>query len=161
MKAAVIYYSLEGSTDKIAKGIAEGGAADLCRLVPKKEYPTGKVSKFIWGGKAATMGEKPELVNPPVDLGQYDTLVIGTPIWAGTYAPPLNTFLHENEIKGKNIVLVATCAGGSAEKCFEKMKEYLKECTILGTIRFVNPAKASEAELAQQIAEIRKLITEN
>ncbi|MHB8127841.1 MAG: flavodoxin family protein [Mobilitalea sp.] len=136
---AIIYYSLDGNTDFIAQKIATKVGAELIRLIPKKEYPTGKVSKFIWGGKSVTFGEKPKLVNEVIDLQRFDTLFIGTPIWSGKFAPPLNTFLHENDIKGKNIFLFACHMGGGAEKCFLKMRALLGDNNIMGTMEFVDP----------------------
>ena len=116
MNTAVIYYSLEGNMDLIARKIAENVAVDLIRLMPRKEYPTGKISKYFWGGKSVTFGERPKLTNPTIDLEPYEVLVIGTPIWAGTWTPPLNTFLHDYSITGKKIILTATHLGGGADK---------------------------------------------
>ena len=61
MKSIIVYYSLEGNTEYTAKEIAAKLGADLLRLEPVKAYPTGKVSKFVWGGKSAMMAETPQL----------------------------------------------------------------------------------------------------
>ncbi len=159
MKTAIIYYSLEGNMDYIAKRIALDDAADLYRLIPKKEYPTGKVSKYVWGGKSATFGENPTLANEKFDLDKYDTLIIGSPVWAGRTAPPLNSFFADYKICGKNIILVATCASGSTDKLFAKMKEHLQDNEIKGTYTFVEPLHSQEKSINEKISEIRKLIT--
>jgi len=158
MKTAVIYYSLEGNMDYIAKRIASDNAADLCKLVPKKEYPTGKISKFFWGGKSVTFGERPKLVNEEIDLKKYDTLIIGSPIWAGTFTPPINSFFHDYIVSGKNIILVATHSGGGADKCFAKMKERLKDNVLIKTFQFENPLLLQDAITDEKIKEIRQLI---
>ena len=59
MKTAVVYYSLEGNTEFTANIIAETLDSDIIKLEPKKAYPTGKISKFVWGGKSAMMSETP------------------------------------------------------------------------------------------------------
>lgn len=159
MKTAIIYYSLEGNMDYIAKRIAHDTAADLYRLVPKKEYPTGKVSKYVWGGKSATFGEKPELTNEKIDLDKYDTLIIGSPVWAGKAAPPLNTFFADYSISGKSIVLLATCGGGSTDKLFAKMKENLTGNEIKGTYTFVEPLHSQDKSINDKLSEICKAIT--
>lgn len=56
MKTAVIYYSLEGNMDFIAQQIGKNAEVDLYRLKPQKEYPTGKISKYVVGGKAPNLG---------------------------------------------------------------------------------------------------------
>ena len=160
MRTAVIYYSLEGNMDYVAQKIGENGTTDLYRLIPKKEYPKGKVSKYVWGGKSATFGERPALVDPKISLDQYDTLVIGTPIWAATMTPPIHTFLHDSKIEGKRIILVATCAGEGNEKAFAKMKEYLTGNTVVGTFSFVNPLQRQNEDFHQKIERIQSLMTE-
>jgi flavodoxin len=156
---AIIYYSLDGNTDFIAQKIATKIGAELIRLTPKKEYPTGKVSKFIWGGKSVTFGEKPKLVNEVIDLKKFDTLIIGTPIWAGKFAPPLNTFFHANEIKGKDIFLFACNMGGGSEKCFLKMKAMLSDNNIIGTMDFVDPLTTPKDDTDTKIEEIFNVIS--
>ena len=158
MNTAVIYYSLEGNLDLVARKIAENVAVDLIRLMPRKEYPTGKISKYFWGGKSVTFGERPKLTNPTIDLEPYELLVIGTPIWAGTWTPPLNTFLHDYSITGKKIILMATHLGGGADKCFEKMKITLKGNTIIGAFEFKEPLQQMDEHIDAKIAKIRTLI---
>ncbi|KNZ41294.1 flavodoxin family protein [Acetobacterium bakii] len=158
MKTAIIYYSLEGNMDSIAQKIGSAHTADLYRLIPQKEYPTGRISKYFWAGKSATFGEKPKLVNETIDWEKYDTLIIGGPVWAGTFAPPIHTFLKDYSIRGKQIILIATHAGGGADKCFAKMKEYLKDNVIVETFQFVNPLTVKDPGTDKSIEKIQKLI---
>lgn len=111
MKSLVVYYSLEGNTKAIAKGISEELNCDLLELNPKKQYPKGGFRKFFWGGKSVFFKEKPEIMPINLDLNEYDTIFIGTPIWVGTYAPPIKTFIEDNNLKNKDIA-VFVCHGG-------------------------------------------------
>ena len=61
MNTLIVYYSLEGNTDFVAKKIADKLQADILRLVPVKKYPEKGLAKFFWGGKSAMMAETPEL----------------------------------------------------------------------------------------------------
>ena len=97
MQRIIIYFSLEGNTEYIADELAKTLSADKLRLVPKKAYKTGGFSKFFWGGKSAVMAEKPELEPYDVDLAAYDEIIFGFPVWAGTFTPPLRTFILENK----------------------------------------------------------------
>ncbi|MDF2543796.1 MAG: Flavodoxin [Herbinix sp.] len=151
MRALVVYYSLEGDTDYIAKKIAKLTGAELLRLTTKKEYPTGKVSKFFWGGKSVVFGEKPGLEAYDVATENYDTIFIGTPIWAGTYTPPIRTFLSEQKISGKNIYLFACHMGGGADKCFKKLTDELKGNTIVNTMEFYEPYKVQDDNIDEKV----------
>lgn len=150
-RIAVIYYSLEGNTDYIARQISEKTGAELIRLVPKKEYPTGKVSKYIWGGKSATFGEMPPLDNSPIDLNKYDTIILGCPLWAGKITPPMNTFLNTYEIKDKNIAIYMCCLGGNTDKVIGLMEEKLASNKMLVHATFVEPLKNINSHLEASV----------
>lgn len=111
MKALIVYYSLEGNTDLVARKIAEKIGADVIRLVPEKEIPTGNVKKFIWGGKSAVFGERPKLTNEKIPVDEYDTVILGTPVWAGTFTPSLMTFFSQVKFTEKDVYLFACHAG--------------------------------------------------
>lgn len=151
MKGLVVFYSLEGHTKFIAETIAKELNCDLLELKPEKEFPKSKFRKYIWGGKSVVFNEKPKLKNEIPNLDKYDTVVIGTPIWASTYAPPINTFISQNKISGKNIAIFACHAGGGAKKCFDKLEGILKDNNIISCIDF-NDAN-SESEKRDKLKE--------
>ncbi len=140
MKTLVIYYSFEGNTKLMAEAMAEAVGADLLRLQPRREIQTHGFMKFVWGGKAAMMKDKPELLPLDKNPDDYDLLLLGTPVWAWTYAPPMNTFLSGTPLSGKKIALFC-CHGGGKGAIFEKMKAALPGNEFLGEIDFRDPAK--------------------
>ena len=123
MKTLVVFYSLEGNTEYVAGKIAEKLGADTLKLIPKKAYSDKGFSKFFWGGKSAVMAEKPELEPYHVDLSSYDQIIFGFPVWAGTFAPPIRTFVSDNaaSLKGKHISAYACQSGAGAEKALSKL----------------------------------------
>ena len=74
MRKVVVYYSMSGNVDYVAKMIAKKIRADLIRLIPKKEYPSKGFQKFYWGGKSAIMGDMPELENESIFLDIFRLL---------------------------------------------------------------------------------------
>lgn len=141
MKTAVVYFSLEGNTKYVAEKIASKLDADIIVLKPVKAYPTGKFSKYFWCGKSSAFKESPKLIPYQFDSADYDLIVLGTPIWAGTFTPPVRTFLKDHSLAGNNVALFASCSGGSAEKCFEQLKKDLPQATVVATHRFIDPIK--------------------
>ena len=97
MKRLIVYFSLEGNTEYIAEELSKTLSADKLRLIPKKTLHTSGFGKFFWNGKSAVMAEKPELEPYDVDLSAYDQIIFGFPVWAGTFTPPLRTFISENK----------------------------------------------------------------
>lgn len=151
MKAIIIYFSLEGNTKFVAEKINKQTDARILRLNPLKDYPTGKVSKFFWGGKSVVFGDKPKLESYHFDKEDYDVIIIGTPIWAGSYTPPIKTFLSENDLSGKKIALFVCQQGNDASKCFDKFKKELPDCEIVDTLALIDPGKNKTNENQLQI----------
>ena len=138
-KTLIIYYSLEGNTKLIAEKISEKFKFDIIELKPKKQYTTKGFKKYFWGGKSVVFGDKPKLINDDIDLNLYETIIIGTPIWAGTFAPPIKTILSQYKIEKKQIALFACHGGGGAEKCFNRIKQAIPNNNFIGEIDFVDP----------------------
>lgn len=148
MKTIVIFYSLEGNTKYISKIIAKELNAEILELKTKKEYPSAGFKKYFWGGKSVVLRERPKLTCDKIDLDSYENIIIGAPIWAGTYAAPYNTFVREYSFSGKKVALFACHSGGGAEKCFKMFKEALLDNQFIGEIDFIDPlTKDMEANL--------------
>ena len=126
MKTAIVYYSMSGNTKQTAETIAKEIGADLIRIDPVKEYPDKGAHKFLWGGMKAVMGDKPKL-QPYVFDGSYERIIIGTPVWASSFSPPIRSFVAENQSKlsGKSVAAFVCYAGGGADKALLKLRRFL------------------------------------
>ena len=161
MKSVIVYYSLTGNTALVSKMIAERIGADLIRLQPDKEVPESGAKKYLIGSKSVMLNEKPRLLNDDLNLDGYDTLIIGTPIWARSFVPAINTFLSDYGIKDKSIYLFTLHGPGmKTEPCLAKMKEKLTRNIIKGTADFEDVRKMSAKELDDKVRKFCKLITE-
>ena len=145
MSVLVVYFSFEGNTKLIAEKIGETLNADIVELKTSKRYPTEGLGKYFWGGKSVVFGDKPTLTNKSIDLSQYDTIIIGTPVWAGSFAPPIRSFVNDYNIRNKRIAIFASHGGGGAVKCFAKLKEALPENKFIGETAYVDPKKNPES----------------
>lgn len=158
MKNLVVYYSLEGNTKLIAQTIKEEVNGDIVELKPEKEYPNKGFKKFFWGGKSVLFKEKPRLLNEEIEINSYDNIILGTPIWAGTYAAPFNTFIKQYDINNKNIALFACHGGGGANKCFDNFKREFMNNNFIGEMDFIDPLiKDKEENIQKSIKWIHSL----
>lgn len=162
MNTLIVYYSLEGNTAYAAKKIsAELGADTLC-LEPVKAYPTGKVSKFVWGGKSAMMSEIPELQPYDFKSSAYDCIIFGFPVWASNIVPPLRTFIRNNDLKGKKIAAFACQTAAGADKAFIKLKNELKIEHFIAELTLLDPKTKPDSTNEQKIKDfcekIRKTV---
>ena len=149
MKTLVVYYSLEGNTDFVAGVIAKKLGADIVKLETVKPFPTEAPAKFFKGGMSAVYKLKPKLKNKTIDVKQYDNIIIGTPVWAGTHASPLNTFIKHFGFAGKKVALFVCSGGADVEKCYIKLKKALGKNSFVGEIDFMEPLKNGKEEAAK------------
>jgi menaquinone-dependent protoporphyrinogen IX oxidase len=96
------------------------------------------------------MRQKPALKPYTFESADYERLIIGTPVWAGSFAPALDTFLDKHRIAGKKIALFCCCACGKG-RTFDKLKERLAGNSFAGEIVFVNPSKGDRAEINERV----------
>ncbi len=158
MNRIIVYFSLEGNTEYITDELVKALSADKLKLVPKKAYSTSGFSKFFWGGKSAVMAEKPELEPYDVDLSAYDQVIFGFPVWAGTFTPPLRTFISENKegLKNKNLAAFACQSGAGAEKAFTKLGECIGIDSFSATAIFIDPKDKPSEENAHKLIDFCK-----
>ena len=120
MKTAVVYYSHSGNVKDAAEKIAAALSARLFTLEPKKPLKgTGFLSIFQGGGQA-TLGQKPALKSIP-DLADFDRVILGTPVWAGKCAAPVNTLLASGALKGKELSVFTASGGGDDRKALSQI----------------------------------------
>ena len=140
MKNLIVYYSYEGNTEELVKGMESVIDADVLRLIPEKEKISKSLFRFVWGGMQVYMTKTPKLKEYKVDVSKYDNIIIAAPCWFGTYAPPINTFLKENAISGKNIYLLV-CNGGNLRNTRRNFETALKGNNIVSMLDLVYPLK--------------------
>ena len=149
MKNLIIYYSSEGNTRELARGMQEAIDADVLELKVREEKPTKSMFRFVWGGMQVYMKKRPALEECHVDLAPYDNLIIGTPCWFGTYAPAINTFLADHPMQGKRIHLFV-CNGGNLRKTWQNFESVLSGNTIVSKLSLVYPLKNGIAQAKEK-----------
>lgn len=88
-KTLIVYFSHSGNTKRIADKIAAAVPADVARIETLVPY-TGSMNEVSAQGKREVeSGYKPEIKPLNVNPSDYDRIVIGTPTWWYTMAPPL------------------------------------------------------------------------
>ena len=145
MKTIIIYYSLDGNCDFIAKEIAKKLPVELLRINTVNQPSSGGLMKYLWGGKQVFMKEKPTLQSFSFNPNDYDLIIFGTPVWAWNFAPALNSFFEQTKISGKKIALFC-CHGGQPAKTLEKLASKLAGNQIIDTAEFQEPIKAIDVQ---------------
>ena len=103
MKSLIVYYSLEGNTKLIADNLAKITDADLLPLKVVNDLPKNSPMRYVNGGRDVLMKHAPALKTEIPDLSSYDFIVIGSPVWAGSFAPAIRSFAKKANLMGKKI----------------------------------------------------------
>lgn len=128
MKIAIIYYSLTGNTKSVADILSDylrpANQVDVLRINALDESKS-----FLGQCRRAFFKNKARIEDIKTDLSEYDTVIIGNPVWATEPVPALRTYLDRvSGVSGKKIVLFITYGGGlGKDSCIDKMEKLLKE----------------------------------
>lgn len=153
-KNIIIYYSYGGNTEKIAKIIQEETGADLVRIDTAVPY-TGDYDTVVdQGHREINSGFMPELKPLNVDLSGYDNVILGTPVWWYTFAPAMNTFLHDAGLAGKAVYPFAT-NGGWIGHTFQDFKKACADADVKDglNVRFDEDRLCTEEETVRKWAQ--------
>ena len=128
-KTLVAYFSVQGTTEKVAKELAEHLNADLFEIKPLHPY-TGADIKWI-NPLARCNREKFGNKDVPVagkisNFAEYDEVFLGFPIWYGCAPNVVNTFCKEYNWAGKKVYAFATSGGSAIGKTAEKLKPFVR-----------------------------------
>lgn len=138
MKTAVVFYSHDRHCAFVAEELKARLNADVVRLYTKDEKKRRGFAKYAWGGSLVIMHKKPELKPYVFDAAAYELIIIGAPVWAGSPAPPVLTFLSESAINKKNVAFFLCHAGGKG-KAMDKFRTQFEGNTVIGEADFLNP----------------------
>ncbi len=114
-KILVTYYSQTSNTKAVAEEIAKKLGADIEEIVAVNPYDGDFNATIERGLKELEQGILPEIKPIAADISKYDVVFIGFPVWFGTYAPPISTFLENADLSGKKIVPFCTFGSGGLE----------------------------------------------
>ncbi len=155
MKTAIVYYSLTGNVECAAEKLARALGAALIRLRPVNDYPASGVQKFFHAGRSALKADAPDLLPCPFPAGEYDRVIFGSPVWAGTFAPPLRSFIRQNgdALRGCRFAAFLCCGGGNAEKAFSRLLAELNAGAFDAQMTLVDPKSRPGGENERRIGE--------
>ena len=148
-KTLVVYFSASGTTRKIAEMIAEVGDFSLYEITPKELYTSDDLN---WMNKksrsSVEMSNKkirPEITDTDDHIKEYDTIILGFPIWWYVAPTIVNTFLEKYDFSGKKIVLFATSGGSGFGNTVKELKPSAPGAEIVEG-KLLNRANKQEIE---------------
>ena len=127
-KTLVAYFSASGVTARVAKDVADAAGADLYEIRPAQLYSPGDLD---WMDKKSrsTLEMNDPACRPAIEgqvkgMEQYDTILIGFPIWWYVEPRIVDTFLDSYDFSGKTLIPFATSGGSGISKAQKSLQEH-------------------------------------
>ena len=130
-KMLVVYFSHSGNTEVLAKQIQNLTEAEIFKIEPVNAYPKDYNQCTKQAKQEISDGYKPELKTKLDNIANYDVIFVGFPNWWSTIAPPITTFLSENDLSGKTVVPFITHGGGGIANCFVDVEKLCPNSKVL------------------------------
>lgn len=122
----VAYFSASGVTAKLAERLAEAIGADIYEIKPSIPYTQEDLD---WRNKESrssiemkNQSFRPDISGKRDNMGEYDTVLVGFPIWWYVAPTIINTFLESYDFSGKKIIPFATSGGSGMGATNENLK---------------------------------------
>lgn len=152
-KKLVAFFSASGVTKKVAETFAEAAEADLFEIVPETPYTNADLD-WMNANSRSSVEMKDKAYRPAIAAGakvqnmaDYDTVLIGFPIWWYVAPTIINTFLEQYDFSGKKIVLFATSGSSGMGKTMAELKPSAPNAVFVGEKRVSSGISTAEAKV--------------
>lgn len=134
----VVYFTWSNNTERMANTIHAKTGGSLWEIVPVTPYPTTSYTE--WGYSARDERDtdaRPAIANPlsAETVAQYDTILIGFPIWWHTAPMIIGTFLESYEWSaGVDIYPFFQGASNSNSEYYDNSMAFVRRCAKGATV---------------------------
>lgn len=146
----VLYCSRTSNTEHVAQQIQTTLDCDILEIVPQTAYENdynAMLSRAQTELAAIRQGNYPAIRTSVESFDGYDMIFVGYPIWYGSMATPMQTFLHEHATKlaGKRIALFATSGSSGISSSVSEARALCPDATFTETLLLTSSALSQMA----------------
>jgi flavodoxin len=154
-KILVVYYSRTGHARRIAEELAARCGADLEGI----HDPTKRAGVFGFMRCAieALRGKLAPIAPATTDVGSYDLVVLGTPVWASHVSSPMRTFVRAHAAELKRIAVYCTQGGNGGPKVLAELAALCGKNAVATLV--LNEADIVKTHYAAQLEGFAAAIT--
>ena len=144
----VAYFSASGVTKKLAEKIALFVKADIFEIVPEQLYTDNDLdwqdSQSRSSVEMQDKSSRPSIIGEIEKIDEYDTILLGFPIWWYVAPTIINTFLESYNFSGKKIALFATSGMSGMGNTTSELKKSSPNAVFIAEKRFTSSASQEE-----------------
>lgn len=138
-KILVSYFSATGATKKVAEKVATALNGDLFEIEPKDKYTEADLDWMNKNSRSSiemNNNIKPEIVDKDLNLGEYDIICLGFPIWWYKEPTIIDKFLEENNMNDKNIYVFVTSGSSPIDSIYKSLQNNFPNLNFVSGKRF-------------------------
>ena len=155
-KKLVAYFSASGQTQTAAKKIAKLLNCDLYEIKPKVPYASKDLN---WNDESSrstieckNRNSRPELGDKNANIANYDTILVGFPVWWYVAPNIILTFLESYDFTGKKIVVWGTSHSSGMGNTTEEIRKIAKGANVVeGKIFDIKHRKEADFQQLSQL----------
>ncbi|MGN0689860.1 MAG: flavodoxin [Oscillospiraceae bacterium] len=132
-KTLVVYFSRSGNTREMAEYIAKQTDGDIFEIIPKTPYPEDYTECTEVALAERDNNMRPEIKDLPDNIDEYNTVIIGYPIWWHTAPMIIGTFLESYDLTNIEVYPFTQSASMDEEQ-FENSMEFIRNCAGNGNV---------------------------
>ena len=155
-KVLVAYFTRTGNTRVIARQIQRALRADLFEIEPAEPYPEDYEETVAQAVRERDSGYRPPLKASVPNIGLYEVVFLGFPIWGETAPPVIRSFLSQHDLSGKTLVPFITHGGYGQGREHERCERARAARVRSQSIRAGSRSGEADAHASLAMAERRQ-----
>lgn len=155
-KTLVVYYSYTNNVKSIVNDLTDQIEADVLEIEPAEKGLDYAANNYAIGSsQIAAIRENPDdassypAIDPvSINLDDYDTIIVGTPLWWSNMAAPMQTFLFQygKDMAGKNIGLIVSSSSSGISGVEADAKRLIPEGNFLNPSLWIRSSQVANAK---------------
>ncbi|MFT6896082.1 MAG: flavodoxin [Paraglaciecola sp.] len=146
MKVLVVYYSLSGHTESVAKAIAELHKADIQKI--EDVFSRNNILGYLRCGFEVLLGLKGNIRHTISNPKDYDLVILGTPVWIMRLPSPMRTYITDHQGQFSNVAFFSTQGSSGGKGLFKIMAKLIGK-TPLATLEITEAELTSNEDVAK------------
>ncbi len=152
----MVYYSRTGHTRTVAEMIERRTGGDLVEIETVEPYPADYDALVAQNVEEQQANFLPPLRTRIENIGDYDIVFVGSPLWNVRLTPPVRSFLAGHDLGGRVVAPFVTYIVSRLGRAREDIEEVAPRSRILDGLAVLGEeAEGADTAVTQWLAGIR------
>lgn len=143
----IVYFSATGNTEEVAQLMQTYLNADLVEIVPEVPYTSADLNYGNSDSRTSVENRdensRPGIANAIENMADYDTVLVGYPIWHGIVPRIIQTFFESYDFSGKDVYTFSTSASSSGSGAFNALARMYTDINFVENLHLTSSQLSS------------------